>query len=47
MAENIIQKRKEDALELAFLIYDIFKEEASSDVKIENGQNNANELGDN
>jgi hypothetical protein len=40
MAENIAQKRKDDALELAYLIYDIFKEETESD-KIEDGQNNA------
>ncbi len=41
MAENIAQQRKEDALELAYLIYDIFKEEAENDDKIEDGQNNA------
>jgi hypothetical protein len=41
MAENIAQKRKDDALELAYLIYDIFKEETENDDKIEDGQNNA------
>ncbi len=33
--------RKEDALELAYLIYDIFQEETENDDKIESGQNNA------
>jgi hypothetical protein len=41
MAENIAQKRKDDALELAYLIYDIFKEDTENDDKIEDGQNNA------
>jgi len=41
MSENIAQKRKDDALELAYLIYDIFKEETESDASIESGQNNA------
>lgn len=41
MEENIAQKRKDDALELAYLIYDIFKEETENGDKIESGQNNA------
>lgn len=43
MAENIAQKRRDDALELAYLIYDIFKEETEKDDKIIDGQNNAQE----
>ncbi len=35
-------KRKEDALALAYLVYDIFIEEGRGD-KVENGQNNANQ----
>ena len=46
MAENIAQKRKDDALELAYLIYDIFKEETESNDKIEDGQNNAQQIQD-
>lgn len=52
MSYNVLQKktatrkkindaRKDDALELAYLIYDIFKEETENDDKIEDGQNNA------
>jgi len=33
--------RKNDALELALLIYDIYKEETQNNGKIESGQNNA------
>lgn len=40
MEENITQKRKEDARDLALLLYDIFKESQNNDT-IENGQNNA------
>lgn len=43
MAENIAQKRKEDALELAYLIYDMFKESKGNNDNIESGQNNANQ----
>lgn len=46
MAENIAQKRKDDALELAYLIYDIFKEESENDDIIESGQNNAKSVQD-
>lgn len=45
MSENIAQKRKDDALELAYLIYDIFKEQTEDD-KIESGQNNAQQTQD-
>lgn len=34
------KRRQEDALDLALLIYDIYEEE-QADVKIEDGQNNA------
>lgn len=37
-----IRQRKEEALELAQLIYDIYKE-GQSDDKIKDGQNNANQ----
>lgn len=45
-SENVAQKRKEDALELAYLLYDIFKEsqiDDSDNAKIEDGQNHANQ----
>lgn len=38
-------KRKEDALELALLLYDIYSEEMSG-AKITNGQNNASDTKD-
>ena len=41
MAGNIKKKRKEDALELAYLAYDIFKERQNNNAKLKNGQNNA------
>ena len=42
MAETITQKRKNDAMALAELIYDMFKEEEQRENdKIEDGQNNA------
>ena len=37
----VVEKRKDDALELAYLLYDVFKEETESDDSIESGQNNA------
>lgn len=46
MAENINKKRKEDALVLAQLLYDIFKENQSND-KIDSGQNNAQQTQNN
>ncbi|HUD07292.1 MAG TPA: hypothetical protein VMR34_05385 [Candidatus Saccharimonadales bacterium] len=36
-------KRKEDALELAQILYDIFKEKQAND-KLKNGQNNAQQI---
>jgi hypothetical protein len=47
MEENIAKKRKDDALELAYLIYDIFKEEEQSNDKIEGGQDYANQTNTN
>jgi hypothetical protein len=41
MQPNITKRRKEDALALALLLYDIFKENKVSG-KIDSGQNNAN-----
>lgn len=40
MNEGIAQKRKDLALQMAELLYDIFKEKQQVDI-IENGQNNA------
>ena len=42
MAGNIRKKRKEDALALAQLVYDMFKEDVASG-KIKLGQNDANQ----
>jgi hypothetical protein len=38
--ENITQRRKQEALEMAQLLYDIFMEKLESDT-IKGGQNNA------
>jgi hypothetical protein len=46
MHDTIGANRKEDALELAYLIYDIFKENEDKDGKIESGQNNAQQTQD-
>lgn len=43
---EIKKARKDDALELAYLIYDIFKEETEANDKIESGQNNAQQTQD-
>ena len=40
MADDIKNNQREDALELALLLYDLFKDDQAS-AKIENGQNNA------
>lgn len=47
-SENIKIKRKEDALDLAYLIYDIFKESDTYDKSVEGaeGQNNADHIKD-
>jgi hypothetical protein len=43
---TIKAERKKDALAMAELIYDIYKEKQDND-KIENGQNDANKIKDN
>lgn len=45
-SENIKLKQKADALELAYLLYDIFKESQSDTKNTENGQNNADQIKD-
>lgn len=43
----IVKQRKQDALALAQLLYDIYKEEVQSSDKIGDGQNNAQQTSSN
>lgn len=46
MAQNNAKEMKEDALEMAHFLYDLYKESQDDNAKIENGQNNANQNDD-
>lgn len=41
MAENITQKRKDEAREFAIILYEIYKKDVAENDKMESGQNNA------
>lgn len=43
-SKDIVRKRKQDAMELALLLYDMFKEsQTNGNVDDDNGQNNADQ----
>lgn len=46
MAQSGDKEMDEDALEMAYVLYDIYKESQDNSAKIENGQNHANQHND-